>query len=63
MNAVIPLHSAESIRRHGNTYRAMLEDTRDLLGMLRYESDEDKKAADIQIEAINQVLTGDLKAG
>lgn len=51
------LHTAASIRRRGNTFRAMLEDTRDLLESLEYATEEDHEAARAQIEAINQLLT------
>lgn len=51
------LHTAASIRRKGNTFKAMLEDTRDLLRGLNYATPEDKHAAQLQIEAIDEVLT------
>jgi hypothetical protein len=61
MNDVTVLPTAEGLRKETNTYRAMLEDTRELLGALSYKTDIDKHAAEVQIEAINQVLTDDSK--
>jgi hypothetical protein len=61
--SVETLHTAASIRRPGNTFKAMLADTRDLLRGLNYATPEDKHAAELQIEAIDEVLTnGDRSA-
>lgn len=54
---VEPLHTAATIRREGITFKAMLEDTRDLLRTLTYATPEDERTAQIQIEAIDEVLT------
>lgn len=61
MSTVVALDTAKNIRAKGNTLRAMLEDTRDLLETLKYASEEDEEAAKFQIEAINDVLTSDTK--
>jgi hypothetical protein len=61
VNKITPIHSADSLRRRGNSFKAILEDTRDLLEVLGYRTEEDAKAAKFQIEAINQVLTADSK--
>ncbi len=50
-------------RKRGNTLRAILEDTRDLLETLNYASEEDCEAAQFQIEAINELLTDGAKTG
>jgi hypothetical protein len=55
--SVETLHTAASIRGEGNTYRALLQDTRDLLAMLKYATPKDEAAAQVQIEAIDEVLT------
>jgi hypothetical protein len=39
--SVETLHTAASIRRPGNTYKALLADTRDLLRGLHYATPED----------------------
>lgn len=61
MSEVRVLPTAESLRKRGNNFRAMLTDTRDLLAGLRYASPEDQLAANLQVEAINEVLTDDIK--
>ena len=45
------------LRRRGATYRRLLEDTADLLAMLRYARTEDETAAMAQMAAIKEVLT------
>ena len=48
---------ANAMRRRGSTYRRILEDTVDLLALLRYAAPEDEAAAKAQIVAIRDVLT------
>ena len=48
---------ANAMRRRGSTYRRILEDTVDLLALLRYAAPEDEAAAKAQIMAIREVLT------
>lgn len=55
--SITSLHSAASLRQRGNSFRAILEDTRDLLEILHYATADDAAAAKIQVEAINEVLT------
>ena len=45
------------LRRRGATYRRLLEDTADMLAMLRYARTEDETAAMAQMAAIKEVLT------
>ena len=45
------------LRRRGATYRRLLEDTADLLAILRYARTEDETAAMAQRAAIKEVLT------
>ncbi len=44
------------LRRRGATYRRLLEDTADLLAILRYARREDETAAVAQMDAIREVL-------
>jgi hypothetical protein len=60
---VAHIHTAASIRQEGNTYRALLQDTRDLLAMLKYATPKDEQAAQVQIEAIDELLTDDAASG
>gem|GEM_PF-7129482 len=48
---------ASLLRRRANTYRRLLEDTADLLALLRYGRAEDEAAATAQMAAIREVLT------
>ncbi len=50
---------ALTLRRRGNTFKALLDDTADLLETLKYASEEDSDAAKAQAAAIRQVLTDD----
>ena len=47
---------AGAMRRRGSTYRRILEDTVDLLALLRYAAPEDEAAAKAQIVAIRDLL-------
>ena len=47
---------ANAMRRRGFTYRRILEDTVDLLALLRYAAPEDEAAAKAQIVAIRDLL-------
>lgn len=47
---------ANAMRRRGSTYRRILEDTIDLLALLRYAAPEDEAAARAQITAIRDLL-------
>ncbi|MEO6339980.1 MAG: hypothetical protein ABIO39_08095 [Caulobacteraceae bacterium] len=47
---------ANAMHRRGSTYRRILEDTVDLLALLRYAAPEDEAAAKAQIVAIRELL-------
>jgi hypothetical protein len=47
---------ANAMRRRGFSYRRILEDTVDLLALLRYAAPEDEAAAKAQIVAIRDLL-------
>jgi len=58
----VALPVAANLRRRGNTYKAMLADTRDFLeGLAGSFPGDERGAIFAQIEAIDEVLTGDTK--
>lgn len=57
MSNVATLKTAADFRRENNTLREMLGDTSELLRGLHVTSDSERIAIQVQIEAINEVLT------